>query len=75
MLDGDDGTPSMIQVERLAKFVVRDSYEDHSAEAIRELKMRILDTLRCAIGASARDFKARDPGPKGLWGRILTYKG
>jgi hypothetical protein len=69
MLDGDDGTTSMIQVERLTKSLIRDSYEDLSEEAIRELKMRILDTLRCAKGAPARDFKARDPGHQGSLGQ------
>ena len=65
MLDGDDGITSMIRVVRLAKFLSRDSYEYLSEEDIRELKMRILDTLCCAIGAPARDFRARDPGHQG----------
>src|SRR5215208_8060571 len=60
MPDGDDGTTSMIRVERVAEFVVRDSYEDLSEEAIRELKMRILNSLRCAIRVPARDFQARE---------------
>jgi hypothetical protein len=75
MPDGDDGTTSMIQVERLAEFVVRDSYEDLSEEAIREVEMRILDTLRCAIGAPARDFKARDPGHQGSLGQDPDLQG
>jgi 2-methylcitrate dehydratase len=37
--------------EELAAFVVRVSYEDISEEARRQLKIRILDTLGCAIGA------------------------
>jgi hypothetical protein len=75
MLDGDDGTTSMIQAERLAEFVVRDSYEGLSEDAIKELKMRILDSLRCAIGASARYFKARDPGYQGSLGRDPDLQG
>jgi 2-methylcitrate dehydratase len=43
----------MTQVERLAEFVTRASYEDLSEEAIRELKVRVLDSLGCAIGALA----------------------
>jgi hypothetical protein len=69
MLDGDDGITSMIRVVRLAKFLSRDSYEYLSEEDIRELKMRILDTLCCAIGAPARDFRARDPGHQGSLGQ------
>jgi 2-methylcitrate dehydratase PrpD len=69
MLDGDGGTASMIQVERLADFVVRDSYENLSEEAIRELKMRILNSLRCAIRAPARDFQAREPRHQGSLGQ------
>ncbi|MBX5458740.1 MAG: MmgE/PrpD family protein [Thermogemmatispora sp.] len=41
----------MTLVEELANFVVRSSYEDISAEARRELKIRVLDSLGCAIGA------------------------
>ncbi|QYJ15532.1 2-methylcitrate dehydratase 2 [Rubrobacter xylanophilus DSM 9941] len=38
-------------VGRLARFVVRSSYEDLSGEAVRQLKVRVLDALGCAIGA------------------------
>ncbi|WP_273845910.1 MmgE/PrpD family protein [Rubrobacter calidifluminis] len=41
----------MTQVEELARFVEGASYEDLSQEAVRELKVRILDALGCAIGA------------------------
>jgi 2-methylcitrate dehydratase len=41
----------MTQVERLAEFVTRASYEHLSEEARRELKVRVLDSLGCAIGA------------------------
>ena len=41
----------MTQVEQLAAFVVRKSYEDLSEEARQQLKIRILDALGCAIGA------------------------
>ena len=41
----------MTEVERLAAFVVRAAYEDLSEEARRELKIRVLDALGCAIGA------------------------
>ena len=41
----------MTQVQELARFVERTSYEDLSQEAVRELKVRILDALGCAIGA------------------------
>src|SRR5579875_1761095 len=44
-------SPTMTLVEELANFVVRSSYEDLSAEARRELKIRVLDSLGCAIGA------------------------
>jgi 2-methylcitrate dehydratase len=43
----------MTQVERLAEFVTRASYEDLSEEAVRKLKVRVLDSLGCAIGALA----------------------
>lgn len=41
----------MTQVEQLAAFVVRMTYEDLSAEACHQLKIRILDALGCALGA------------------------
>ncbi len=41
----------MTLVEELANFVVRSEYEHISPEARRELKVRILDSIACAIGA------------------------
>ena len=41
----------MTQVEQLAAFVVRATYEDLSEVARQELKIRVLDALGCAIGA------------------------
>jgi 2-methylcitrate dehydratase len=41
----------MALVEELARFVVQADYEQISPEARRELKVRILDSLACAIGA------------------------
>lgn len=41
----------MTIAEQLAAFAVRASYEDLSAEARLQLKVRVLDSLGCAIGA------------------------
>ncbi len=41
----------MTHVEQLAAFVVRASYEDLTEEARQQLKIRILDSLGCAVGA------------------------
>lgn len=41
----------MTLVEQLAAFVVNASYKSVSDEAIRALKIRILDSLGCALGA------------------------
>jgi 2-methylcitrate dehydratase len=41
----------MSVVERLARFVTRSGYEDLSREARQQLKIRILDSLGCAIGS------------------------
>ncbi len=41
----------MTKVQQLAKFVVRASFDDLSDESKQELKIRILDSLGCAIGA------------------------
>ncbi len=41
----------MTQVERLAAFVTRASFEDLSGAAREQLKIRVLDALGCAIGA------------------------
>ncbi len=38
--------------EELADFVVRASYEDISEETRKQLKVRILDSIGCAIGAA-----------------------
>jgi 2-methylcitrate dehydratase len=42
---------NMTHAERLAEFVARVSYEDLSDAAVRELKIRVLDSWGCAIGA------------------------
>ena len=42
---------SMTKVEQLADFVVQASFNDLSAVALRELKIRVLDSLACALGA------------------------
>jgi 2-methylcitrate dehydratase len=41
----------MKQVEQLASFVCRASYDEISQEACNQLKIRVLDALGCAIGA------------------------
>ncbi|MEM9884848.1 MAG: MmgE/PrpD family protein [Bacteroidota bacterium] len=41
----------MTEVQRLAQFVATRKYEDLSKDAVRELKIRLLDSLGCAIGA------------------------
>lgn len=41
----------MTQLNSLAEFVTNASYEDLSDNAKRELKIRLLDSLGCAIGA------------------------
>src|SRR5437660_61893 len=41
----------MTQVEQLANFVARMTYNDLSEEARQQLKIRVLDALGCAIGA------------------------
>jgi 2-methylcitrate dehydratase len=39
-------------LEQLSTFVTNASYEDMSAEARRQIKVRVLDWLACAIGAT-----------------------
>ena len=41
----------MTQVERLAEFAMRASYDDLSEAARDQLKIRVLDSLACANGA------------------------
>ena len=41
----------MTEVETLASFAVNSRYEDLTDEAVRALKVRILDALGCALGA------------------------
>jgi 2-methylcitrate dehydratase len=43
----------MTEVERLAEFVVRADYAAISQAARQQLKLRVLDSLGCAIGALA----------------------
>lgn len=45
----------MTQAEELAAFVVGTSYEDLSSDARLHLKIRILDSLGCALGALQGD--------------------
>ena len=42
----------MNQIEQLSAFVVKASYDDLTAEAQRQIKVRVLDWLACAIGAA-----------------------
>src|SRR5690349_16117505 len=42
-------------VEEMAEFVTHTRYEDLSAEARAQLKIRMLDTLGCSIGAIRAD--------------------
>src|SRR4051812_12149103 len=41
----------MTQSQQLAQFVVRASYENLSTDAREQLRIRVLDTLGCAIAA------------------------
>lgn len=41
----------MTEVQHLAKFVHSRQYDDLSKEAVKELKIRVLDSLGCAMGA------------------------
>jgi len=41
----------MTEAEKLAGFVRRASYDDLSEVARRQLKIRVLDAIGCAIGA------------------------
>lgn len=41
----------MTESEKLANFIIRASYEDLSDEAKLQLKIRVIDSLGCAIGA------------------------
>ena len=41
----------MTEVERLAEFAIRASYYDLSEAARDQLKIRVLDSAGCAIGA------------------------
>src|SRR5690606_14392887 len=43
--------PETSMLEQLAAFVARSKYEDLSETAIHQAKIRILDSLGCAIGA------------------------
>ncbi len=45
----------MTHAEQLAAFVLRSRYEDLSEVACRQIKIRILDALGCAIGAVEGD--------------------
>lgn len=47
----DTADMGLTQVERLAAFVQRASYSDISEAARQALKVRVLDSLACAIGA------------------------
>ena len=68
----------MTRVEQLASFVANSTYADISSLAIKAFKIRILDALRCAIGAlegepvcrpqpdcAARMLQVRPLGPCG----------
>ena len=62
----------MTQAEQISKFTVRATYDKLSKEARKQLKIRILDTLGCGIGAlgsepvKAIQDQVRDFGGNGL---------
>lgn len=41
----------MTEVQKLASFIVNKKFSDLSEDAVRELKIRLLDSLGCALGA------------------------
>lgn len=41
----------MTEVQKLAKFINSRKYSDLSEAAVKELKIRLLDSIGCAIGA------------------------
>lgn len=45
----------MTEVQKLARFIGGQSYKDLSKDAIRELKIRLLDSIAVAIGAQKGD--------------------
>jgi 2-methylcitrate dehydratase len=47
------------EVERLADFAVLASYDDLSEAAREQLKIRVLDSIGCAIGAMAGELVQR----------------
>ena len=53
---GSSGAPS--QVQRLARFVTDSRWEDISDEAREQLKLRVLDSLGCALGALGAEVPA-----------------
>ena len=57
------------QVEELASFVVKTSYQDLSTESKQQLKLHILDSLGCAIGA------LQDDSIKALYAQVKEFGG
>jgi hypothetical protein len=68
----------MTHAERLAEFVARACHKDLSDAAVREMKIRVLDALGCAIGALGGDpvrlvreqieeFDGEPPGHPDRW--------
>jgi 2-methylcitrate dehydratase len=49
----------MTQAEQLASFIVNASFTDMSGFAVRELKIRVLDSLGCALGALDNELVRR----------------
>jgi 2-methylcitrate dehydratase len=58
----------MTEAERLARFVAGRSFGDLSADAVGELKIRVLDALGCALGAL-------DAAPVQMVGRVVDELG
>src|SRR5205814_7436330 len=49
----------MTQVQKLARFIVATTYHDLSKAARQRLKLHILDSLGCAIGALSHDLPGK----------------
>ena len=61
-------------IEQLSAFVTRASYEDLSAEARRQIKVSVLDSLACAIGAIGYEPMRRLRTPdRAIWRKAARH--
>jgi len=63
-----------MMIDQLSAFVTRVSYDDLSAQAQRQIKVRVLDSLACAVGADGvRTYAQTSAADRAIWRKTARH--